>query len=71
MSGHIHESPDGGRAWSGVPQHTATCGRTTCHQPGQMLPYGLSISIIEIVETSEHGGTPKVSIVWSQERIPD
>lgn len=71
LSGHIHESPDVGRALTGVPRHTATCGPTTCHQPGQVLPHGLSVSIIEIDDAGADGGTPKVSIAWRQDRIPD
>lgn len=71
LSGHIHESPEVGRASSGLPRHTAMCGRTTCHQPGQMLPHRLSMSIIEIDDAHQHGGTPKASIAWSQERMAD
>jgi Icc-related predicted phosphoesterase len=67
LSGHIHESPDVGRAWSGKPCHTARCGRTTCHQPGQVLPRRLTTSIIEIDDAT---GTPIVRVAWKQEELP-
>jgi uncharacterized protein len=67
LSGHIHESPDVGRAWSGEPVHTARCGRTTCHQPGQVLPRRITTSIIEIDDTT---GTPTVRVTWRQEELP-
>ncbi|HLP82969.1 MAG TPA: metallophosphoesterase [Phycisphaerales bacterium] len=48
LSGHIHESPDVGLALEGEPRHTATLGRTTCHQPGQVLPDELNYSIVDL-----------------------
>jgi len=47
LSGHIHESPDVGLASDGKSRHTAKLGRTTCHQPGQVLPEEMRYSIIE------------------------
>lgn len=63
LSGHIHESPDVGRAWSGSAHHTARSGRTTCHQPGQALPRRLTVSVIEV---DDAGGGAEVRIRWSQ-----
>ena len=60
LSGHIHESPDVERKLRGESHHTASCGRTTCHQPGQVLPIGLTYSIVEIA------GDGKVQIEWHQ-----
>lgn len=62
LSGHIHESPDVGRAVRGEPWHTAKCGRTTCHQPGQDLPHTLSYSIVELSSKGELS----VSIDWKR-----
>jgi len=42
LHGHIHESP----GVSGV--HTAAIGRTVCHQPGQMAPTAVTLSIVEV-----------------------
>ena len=63
LSGHIHESPDVGKALHGHPTHTATTGRTTCHQPGQELPHRFTYSIVEI---DDQCGVPRVRIVWTQ-----
>jgi uncharacterized protein len=65
VSGHIHESPDVERAVRGQPWHTATSGRTTCHQPGQALPHRLTFSIVELAS----GGVPRVGIEWKQETL--
>ncbi len=64
LSGHIHESPDVGSAMHGAPRHTATLGRTTCHQPGQDLPYTLNYSVVELSAKAEDA----VSIEWK--RLP-
>lgn len=73
LSGHIHESPDVGRAWSGVARHTAVLGRTTCHQPGQALPRCLSVSIVGIDDAGDQrpdgGARSRITIQWSQERL--
>lgn len=66
LSGHIHESPEVSRSWGGNAHHTARSGRTTCHQPGQELPYRLSVSVIEIDDCD---GTPDVRITWNQLRL--
>lgn len=63
LSGHIHESPDVGLASHGEPRHTAKLGRTTCHQPGQVLPEELNYSIIEL----NHHGTTQID--WRQIRL--
>ncbi|OPZ27195.1 MAG: Calcineurin-like phosphoesterase [Lentisphaerae bacterium ADurb.BinA184] len=42
LHGHIHESPE----MTGV--HTATLGRTLCHQPGQRGAPELTLSMVEI-----------------------
>ena len=60
LSGHIHESPDVGLALHGTPRHTAKLGRTTCHQPGQVLPGELTYSIVELAADGQ------VHIVWKQ-----
>jgi len=65
LSGHIHESPDVGRALHGHPTHTAMTGRTTCHQPGQDLPYRFTYSIVELGS----GDVPRVGIDWKQETL--
>lgn len=65
LSGHIHESPDVEKAIRGEPWHTAHTGRTTCHQPGQVLPPKLTYSIIELGP----GAVPRISIDWRQERL--
>lgn len=64
LSGHIHESPDVGLASHGEPRHTATLGRTTCHQPGQVLPDELNYSIVEL----DPHGTARIH--WRQIRLP-
>lgn len=48
LSGHIHESPDVGLANHGQPRHTGRLWRTTCHQPGQVLPDELTYSVVEL-----------------------
>lgn len=65
LSGHIHESPDVGIALRGSPTHTATVGRTTCHQPGQALPHRLTYSIV----TLSSGDAPRIKIDWRQEKL--
>ena len=60
LSGHIHESPDVGLALDGTPRHTAKAGRTTCHQPGQVLPGEMNYSIIEL------GADGGVRVDWRQ-----
>lgn len=67
LSGHIHESPDVGNAIRGLPSHTARSGRTTCHQPGQVLPHRLTYSIVELTP----GPAPDVRIEWKQETLVD
>jgi Icc-related predicted phosphoesterase len=64
LSGHIHKSPDVGMAMHGAPLHTAALGRTTCHQPGQDLPYTLSYSVVELSASADEA----VSIQWR--RLP-
>ncbi len=63
LSGHIHESPDLGRTNHGEPRHTAILGRTTCHQPGQVLPDVLSYSIVAL-DPHAH-----VRLDWHQLRL--
>lgn len=63
LSGHIHESPDIGLANHGEPRHSAKLGRTTCHQPGQVLPEELNHSIVYL----DPNGT--VRIDWRQIRL--
>jgi len=65
LSGHIHESPDVGKALHGHPTHTGRTGRTTCHQPGQALPHRLTYSIVELGS----GDVPRVGIDWKQETL--
>lgn len=62
LSGHIHESPDVGLAEWGEPSHTAKCGRTLCHQPGQDLPDRLTYSIIEVPEDVNGA----IRVVWER-----
>lgn len=63
LSGHIHESPAVALANHGEPRHTAKLGRTTCHQPGQLLPDRLSYSVIEVTTDGE------VCIDWRQLKL--
>lgn len=65
LSGHIHESPDVGKALHGTSTHTARVGRTTCHQPGQALPFRLTYSLIQL----HSGDAPRVEIEWKQETL--
>lgn len=65
LSGHIHESPDVGRALHGHPTHTTRAGHTTCHQPGQDLPHRFTYSIVELGT----GDVPRVGIDWKQETL--
>lgn len=63
LSGHIHESPYVSLASHGEPRHTAMLGRTTCHQPGQVLPEELNYSIVDL----DPDGT--VRIDWRQMQL--
>lgn len=53
LSGHIHESPEVGIALDGSPRHTGKIGRTTSHQPGQVLPGIMTYSVIGISAAGE------------------
>lgn len=65
LSGHIHESPEAEERRCGLLRHTAMCGPTTCHQPGQMLPRRLTYSIIEL-----DGDAPeRVRIAWMHDDL--
>lgn len=64
LSGHIHESPDAEHSRRGEFSHTAALGRTTCHQPGQRLPRGLTYSIVDL----RAGGPPVVE--WLHVNAP-
>lgn len=67
LSGHIHESPEAEAHRCGLVRHTAVCGTTTCHQPGQRLPRRLTYSIVEL-----DGDAPeRVRIEWMHDDLSE